>query len=85
MFKLNDRPVHCLSINDQHYALSYITPLFDMQTPTCFGIHVPSSGSFSCPRELRESRKRLCCLSYTVSVVGLFAQVVVVPYVMLSS
>jgi hypothetical protein len=33
-----------------------ITPLFDTQAPTCFGMHVPSSGSFSCPRELLESR-----------------------------
>jgi hypothetical protein len=40
----------------QHYALSYITPLFDTQAPTCFGIYVPSSGSFVCPRELLESR-----------------------------
>jgi hypothetical protein len=39
-----------LSIIDQHYALSYITPLFDTQAPTCFGIHMPTSGSFSCPR-----------------------------------
>jgi hypothetical protein len=30
-----------MSIIDQHYALSYITPLFDTQAPTCFGIHVP--------------------------------------------
>jgi hypothetical protein len=37
------RTVHCLSVIDQHYALSYITPLFDTQAPTCFGIHVPSS------------------------------------------
>jgi hypothetical protein len=41
-----------LSIIDQHYALSYITPLFDTQAPTCFDIHVPSPGSFSSPREL---------------------------------
>jgi hypothetical protein len=34
-----------LSITDQHYALT-ITPLFDTQAPTCFVIHVPSSGSF---------------------------------------
>jgi hypothetical protein len=45
-----------LGITDQHYALRYITPLFDTQAPTCFSIHVPSSGSFSCPRELLESR-----------------------------
>jgi hypothetical protein len=40
----------------QHYALSYITPLLDTQASTCFGIHVPSSGSFLCLRELLESR-----------------------------
>jgi hypothetical protein len=40
---------------DQSYAL-IITPLFDMQAPTCFGIHVPSSGSFLCPYELLEGR-----------------------------
>jgi hypothetical protein len=45
-----------LRITDQHYALSYITPLFDRQAPTCFDIHVPSSGNFLCPRELFESR-----------------------------
>jgi hypothetical protein len=27
--------------------MSYITPLFDKQASTYFGIHVPSSGSFS--------------------------------------
>jgi hypothetical protein len=45
-----------LSIIYQHYALSYITALFDTQVPTCFGIHVPSSANFLSPRELRESR-----------------------------
>jgi hypothetical protein len=35
-------------IIDQNYTL-IITPSFDTQTPTCFGIHVPSSGSFLCP------------------------------------
>jgi hypothetical protein len=45
-----------LNINDQQYALSYITHLFVTQAPTCFGIHVSSSGSFSCPHELLESR-----------------------------
>jgi hypothetical protein len=44
-----------LSVTDQHYTLSYITPLFDTQAPTCF-IHVPSPGSFLGPRELLESR-----------------------------
>jgi hypothetical protein len=33
-----------MSITDQHYAL-IITHLFDTQAPTCFDIHVPSSGS----------------------------------------
>jgi hypothetical protein len=40
---------------DQHYAL-IITPLFDTQAPTCFGNHVPSSGSFLCPYALPEGR-----------------------------
>jgi hypothetical protein len=44
-----------LSITDQHYALT-ITPLCDTQAPTCFGIHVQSSGSFLCPYELLEGR-----------------------------
>jgi hypothetical protein len=44
-----------ISITDQHYAL-IITPLFNTQAPTCFGIHVPSSGSFLCPYELLEGR-----------------------------
>jgi hypothetical protein len=44
-----------LSIIDQHYAL-IITPLIDTQAPTCFGIHVPSSGSFLCTYELFEGR-----------------------------
>jgi hypothetical protein len=43
-----------LSVIEQHYAI--ITPLFDTQAPTCFGINVPSSGSFLFPRELLESR-----------------------------
>jgi hypothetical protein len=44
-----------LSITDHHYTL-IITPLFDTHAPTCFGIHVPSSGSFLCPYELLEGR-----------------------------
>jgi hypothetical protein len=47
--------VVCLRIIDQHYTLT-ITPLFDTLAPTCFGIYVPSSGSFSCPNELLEGR-----------------------------
>jgi hypothetical protein len=45
---------HILSVTDSHYAL-IITPLFDTQTPTCFGIHVTSSGRFLCPYELTEA------------------------------
>jgi hypothetical protein len=44
---------------DQHYALNYITPLFDTQAPICFGTHMTSSGSFSYPLELLESRKQV--------------------------
>jgi hypothetical protein len=44
-----------VSIIDQHYAL-IITPLFDTQASTCFGTHVPSSGSFLCPYELPEGK-----------------------------
>jgi hypothetical protein len=43
------------SIIDQQYAL-IITPLFDTQAPTCFGIHVPSLESFFCPYEVLEGR-----------------------------
>jgi hypothetical protein len=49
-----------LSITDQRYAL-IITPLFIIQAPTCFGIHMSSSGSFLCPYELPELQKWLCC------------------------
>jgi hypothetical protein len=42
-------------MTDQHYAL-IITALFDTQAATCFGIHVPSSGSFLCPYELPKGR-----------------------------
>jgi hypothetical protein len=45
-----------LSVIDQQYAPSSLTPLFYMQAPTHFSTHVPSSGSFSCPCELPESR-----------------------------
>jgi hypothetical protein len=44
-----------LSIIDHHYAL-IISPLFDTQALTCFGIRVPSSGSFLCPYKLLEGR-----------------------------
>jgi hypothetical protein len=46
-----------LNINIQHYALDYITSLFNMQAPTCFGSRVPSSGSFLDPCELLEKQK----------------------------
>jgi hypothetical protein len=42
------------SINNQHYDLKYITPLFNIQAPTCFGSSLPSSGSFLDPTELLE-------------------------------
>jgi hypothetical protein len=45
-----------VSVTGQHYAL-IITPLFDTQAHTCFGIHVLSSGKFLCPYELLEARK----------------------------
>jgi hypothetical protein len=44
-----------LSTIDQHCAL-IITPLFDTQAATCFGIHEPSSGSFLRPYKLHEAR-----------------------------
>jgi hypothetical protein len=42
------------SINKQHYALNYITSLFNIQAPTCFGSSLQSSGSFLDPCELLE-------------------------------
>jgi hypothetical protein len=48
-----------LGITDQHYAL-IIIPLFITQAPTCYGTHVPSSGSILYPCELLESPKWLC-------------------------
>jgi hypothetical protein len=45
-----------LSINNQHYALDYITPIFNMQDSKCFGSSLPSSGSFLDPCELLEKR-----------------------------
>jgi hypothetical protein len=35
------------SINNQHYALNYITSLFNVQATTCFGISLPSSGRYT--------------------------------------
>jgi hypothetical protein len=46
------------SINNQHYALNYITSLFNVQAPTCFG-------SFLNPCELLE---QIGGLSYNVYV-----------------
>jgi hypothetical protein len=45
-----------LSIYNQHYALDYITSLFNTQAPTCFGSSLPSSGSFLDTRELLEKQ-----------------------------
>jgi hypothetical protein len=45
-----------VSINNHHHALDYITSLFNMQAPTCFGSSLPSSESFLDPCELHESR-----------------------------
>jgi hypothetical protein len=56
-----------LSIIHQHYAL-IITPLFNTQAPTCFGIHRPSSGRFLCPYELVEWQKWLCCSHFLLVV-----------------
>jgi hypothetical protein len=53
------------SINNQHYALNYITSLFNMQAPTCFGSSFPSSGSFLDPCELLE---QIGGISYNVYV-----------------
>jgi hypothetical protein len=45
-----------LSINNQHYALHFITSLFNILAPTCFGSSLPPSGSFLDPCELPENR-----------------------------
>jgi hypothetical protein len=65
-----------LGIIDQHFEL-IITPIFITQAATCFGIHMPSSGSVLYPYELLERQKWLS-LSWTVNVGGLCALVVVV-------
>jgi hypothetical protein len=50
------------SINNQHNALNYITSLFNIQTPTCFGSSLPSSGRFLDPCELLEMQnKKVVC------------------------
>jgi hypothetical protein len=46
------------SINNQLYALDYITSLFNTQAPTCFGGSLPSSGSFLDPCELLEMQNK---------------------------
>jgi hypothetical protein len=46
------------SINNQHYALNYITSLFNVQAVTCFGSSLPSSGSFLDPCELLEMQNK---------------------------
>jgi hypothetical protein len=46
---------------DKILLTSVITPLFITQAPTCFGIHMPSSGSVLYPYELLERQKLLCC------------------------
>jgi hypothetical protein len=53
------------SINNQHYELNYITSLFNVQVPTCFGSSLPSSGSFLDPCELLE---QIGGISYNVYV-----------------
>jgi hypothetical protein len=47
-----------MGVIDQHYAL-IITPLFITQAPTCFGIHMPSSGSVLFAYELLKRQKCL--------------------------
>jgi hypothetical protein len=42
------------SINNQQYTLNYMTPLFNIEAPTCVGTSLPSSGSFLDPSELFE-------------------------------
>jgi hypothetical protein len=53
------------SINNQYYAMNYITSLFNVQAPTCFGSSLPSSGSFLDPCELLE---QIGGISYNVCV-----------------
>jgi hypothetical protein len=57
-----------LSINNQHYVLDYITSLFNMQAPTCFGSCIPSSGSFLDPCELREKQNNYMVYRKRISV-----------------
>jgi hypothetical protein len=40
--------------NNQHYALNFTIPLFNILAPTCFGSSLPSTGSFLDPSELLE-------------------------------
>jgi hypothetical protein len=52
-------------INNQHYALNYITSLFNVQAPTCYGSSLLSPGSFLDPCELF---KQICGVSCNVYV-----------------
>src|SRR5215510_11308446 len=49
-----------IKTNTVHWVISIC--LFDMRVPTCFGIRVPSSGSFLCPCELHENSRAVCCV-----------------------
>jgi hypothetical protein len=57
--------------------MNWLSSLFITLAPTCFSIHMPSSGSVLYPYELLERQKWLWC-SPTVNVGGLCALVVVV-------
>jgi hypothetical protein len=57
------RCVVWLGITDQHCAL-IVTPLFITQAATCFGIHMPSSGSVLYPCELLEGRNGYVVVMY---------------------
>jgi hypothetical protein len=51
------------SINNQHYALTYTKPLFNIQAPTCFGSSLPSSGSFLDPSEVHWNADQISGIS----------------------
>jgi hypothetical protein len=46
------------NINNQHYAVIYVTSLTNIQAPTCFGSSLPSSGSFLDQSELLEMQNK---------------------------
>jgi hypothetical protein len=52
-----------LGIIDQRYAL-IITPLFITHAPTCYGIHMPSSGSVLYPYNLLERQNGYVVVMY---------------------